>query len=322
MRCGIALPTGALLVACLALSASAQTMRSYDNDLASPPVLEDIDLSTGEGSLPPDYALCSPKDSEPLNALFGTGFVSGLAYRGTRLYGLAWSADAVSVAGRLVHPIELVEIRQKPLCAGSVSVGPIVDRDGHPLENLEGLAYSPRDDLFYSVDYDVAARRGQLVRIDPGRAVATPVDASHHLASELKVQGLTCCDSTGDFYALSSGFAGVSSPQLLKLGRTHGRATVIGPTMTGPSTPLQPMLESLELDRSASVPRLFAAGAGLYELDPTTGAATRVQGSESDAVWGIAMAVPEPVRLWQQLAALTALACCARAAGRPGARAS
>jgi len=274
--------------------AAAQTMRGYENDLASPARIEDIDLSSGATTPPPDFALCGAHSPDPVNALFGSGFVSGLAYRGTRLYGLAWSAHESSDGEAASHAIDLVEIVQKPLCAGSVSVGRIVDPQGRALQNLEGLAYSPRDGLFYSVDYDLEQRRGRVVRVDPETARATPVDPSQHLPAEHKVQGLTCCDPSGDLYAVTSGFAGLSSPQLLRLGRRDGRATAIGPTGTAPSTPLRPLLESLELDRSASPPRLFAAGEGLFEIDPTTGWATRVAANDSDALWGIAMTVPEP----------------------------
>ena len=69
----------------------------------------------------------------------------------------------------------------------------------------------------------------------------------------------------------------------------------MGPTGTGPG-----VLESLELERAltagaraAAPTEIFAAGTGLYGLDPATGAATLVGGSY-DKVWAMALAVPPP----------------------------
>ena len=76
---------------------------------------------------------------------------------------------------------------------------------------------------------------------------------------------------------------------LLTIDRTTGAETLIGATGTADES-----LQSLGIDLSVTPAKLYAAGIMLYELDPSTGAATPVGGNYTGTVWAMAAEVTSP----------------------------
>ncbi len=242
-------------------------LKALDAPPGGEATLSDVHLETGSARVPLEYAACT----EPvgaLNAVRGVGATAGLAYWRDRLYGLEQS-----------DPDAYLFEMAPSLCAEGARVGlaPV------GFAGLESLAACP-DGSLYSADWDPAAGRARLVRIDRDTGLGTAV-GSHLLAQDLRVVGLTCSAEGGTLFALTSG-AGARGPELLTLDPATGVETLIGPTGT-PNGALQ----ALELDRSAATTRLLAAGAALYSVDPATGAATGLGGSFG-AVRALAM--PQP----------------------------
>jgi hypothetical protein len=241
-------------------------LKALDAPPGGEATLSDVDRQTGSARVPLEYAACA-EPAGAVNALRGVGATAGLAYWRDRLYGLEQSGpDAF-----------LYELAPS-LCAEGTRLGPAVGFAG-----LESLAACP-DGSLYSVDWDPAAGRGRLVRIDRETGLGTAV-GTQLLAQDLRVVGLTCSADGGTLFALSSG-SGARGPELLTLDPASGQQAVIGPTGT-PNGALQ----ALELDRSAATTRLLAAGTSLYSVDPASGAATALGGSFAGVR---ALAMPQP----------------------------
>jgi hypothetical protein len=243
-------------------------LKALDAPPAGEAVLLDVGLATGSARPPLEYGACA-EPAGPVNAMRGAGSTEGLAYWRGRLYGL-------EIEGADAH---LIEIAPSP-CAEGIRVGAAPVGFG----GLASLAACP-DGWLYSVDWDEPEGRARLVRIDRATGLGTPV-GSHLLAQDRRVVGLSCEPDGSSLWALTSG-AGSRPAELLRLDPGTGVETPIGATGT-PNDALQ----ALELDRSAPTTRLLAAGAALFTLDATSGAATLVGGSFG-GVLGLAM--PQPV---------------------------
>jgi hypothetical protein len=248
-------------------------MKALDAPPGGEPTLSDVGLQTGSARVPLEYAACAEPEGA-VNALRGAGPVAGLAYWRDRLYGIELIGPDAYLFGADAYLVELAP----SVCAEGTRVG--VAPVG--FAGLESLAACP-DGSLYSADWDPAAGRARLVRIDRASGVGALV-GSHQLPQDLRVVGMTCAGD-GTLFALSSG-GGARAPELLTLDPGTGVEAVIGPTGTANGE-----LQSLELDRSSATTRLVAAGATLYGVDPATGAATPVGGSFG-AVRALAM--PQP----------------------------
>jgi hypothetical protein len=246
-------------------------LKAYDAPDGSEATLSDVDLASGASRVPLEYAACA-ESAGAVNAVRGVGTVTGLAYFRDRLYGLE---AAGSPPGADAY---LFEMAPSP-CAQGARVGP------QPVgfAGLEALAACP-DGSLYGADFDPAARRARLIRIDRATGVGSAV-GSHAMAQDLRVVGLACAADGHRLWALSSG-AGARPAELVAVDPATGVEMVIGPTGT-PANALQ----ALELDRSGGGTRLLAAGTALYELDPGSGAATPLGGSFAGVR---ALAMPEP----------------------------
>lgn len=244
-------------------------MKAVDAPPGGEATLSDVDLFSGAVRVPLEYAACS-EPTGALHALRGVSNVVGLAFRRSRLFGLERPAGAEAWLFELAPSLCAEGTR-----VGSAPVG---------FAGLDSLAACP-DGALYSVDWDAAAQRGRLLRIDTATGLGALVGA-HLLEPDRRVVGLACAPDGGLLYALTAG-SGARAPELLALDPATGIETLIGPTGTPAGA-----LQALELDRSSATPRLLAAGTALYALDPATGAATSLGGSFGAA---LALAMPEPV---------------------------
>jgi hypothetical protein len=243
-------------------------LKALDAPAGGEAVLVDVPLQGGGARVPLEYAACA----EPVgavNAVRGVGTPSGLAFWRDRLYGL-------ESAGADAYLFEL----PPSVCAEGARVG----TGAVGFAGLESLAACP-DGSLYSADWDPAARRARLVRIDRATGLGATA-GSHTMAQDLRIVGLGCASDGGSLWAVTSGAAG-RPPELLTVDPATGIESVVGPTGT-PNDALQ----ALELDRSSATPRLLAAGSALYELDPATGAAGLLGGSFGGVR---ALAMPEPM---------------------------
>jgi hypothetical protein len=256
------LPVLAALVAGSAPPAAGAGIIGYHD--SDPAVLIEIDPATGADTVPAAFADCNAEPPTPINTLFSTGFVSGLALREGVLYGLEYAAEGIF----------LVTIAGNPSCAVGSRVGEV------GFDGLEALAYVPAEGVFYSVDFDDPNHQGQLIRIDPATGAGTAI--GQHMADNVRVTGLAYDALADTLYGVTSGFGGRAS-EFLTINRATGAASVVGATGLAVNA-----LESLELDTSVSPSRLVAAGTALYVINRSSGAATLVGGTYPNTVYALA----------------------------------
>ena len=254
-----------LSLAILTLPVAAE-IRGYH--FTNPAVIVAIDPAAGTDSVPSELANCNAVSPTPINTLFASsGFVSGFAQRDDKLYALEWQGN----------DIYLIEVDVLPICASAVRVG----SEPTGFANLEGLAWSAAEQVFYSVDFSFADHTGQLVRIDPSTGLAQAVGATH-MTFDVRVTGLVLDGST--LYGITSGF-GARDSELLTIDHNTGIETSIGFTGLAANS-----LESLVVDDTQSELRLLAAGTTLHEINSSTGQASGVGGSYASTVYALASA--------------------------------
>ena len=230
---------------------NSESMQAYFADFMNFATLEGINSDTASVTIPPEYSACT---FSPPNVVFNAGFTSGLAYRDDVLYGLSWSGEDIS----------LYSISSGPCAMGSI-ITPVIG-----FSNLESLAYCQDEDMFYSVDFDFPSHLGQLARIDPTAQNVSLIGS--HMAFDVRITGLVC-DINGQLWAATPGHGGRSS-ELLKINRTTGVETVVGPTGIAAG-----IVEALAIDRDKPNGLMYINGAGLYEVNTSTGNALSLSGS-------------------------------------------
>jgi hypothetical protein len=260
-------------------------IKGYDDGFSDslPAVLIDIDASSGQGSVPPEFEDC-PSGASPPNTVFSPiSFTSGFAYIDDLLYGLEWDGGS----GPNIYLYRMFQ----SFCAGGMRVGGIsVVPVG--FTNLESLVYCPTDERLYSQDFDFGAHAGRLIRIDPltgaGELAGGP------MATDIQIGGMTYDPETDTIYAVTLGFA-ARRPELLTINKETGEESSIGFLGAGIA---DRDIQSLVLDQSVSPSRLLAAGnRKLFQIDKATGAASpmlSVATNYNGTIWAMAAPLIDP----------------------------
>jgi len=263
----------ALLLAVVSAPPAAAQIKGYE--YFSPPptlgphALHDVDPDTGASSVPVENADCPavPQD----RVLSGVDAGSGMAFSGSVLFGLDYD-------GGLGPDIYLFRYL---LDADSCTIGERIGGVPAPVgfTNLESLAFCPTNGKFYSASTpNNITIPGSLIEIDPLTGMGVVVGSP--LPIGLFVRGMAHDPATGLLFAVGKDHAGEVS-QLWALNKETAEATAVGPTGRND-------LEGLALDLRVGAPRILAGGTEVYELDPSTGAATLVGGDYPGKLFAMA----------------------------------